>query len=99
MSKMPALSRSFQSVSLNVLSNSVFCGAGVEALKSGSAMRIFSTPRPVPVLIQSCAEALIQAQRTKVSRRKAIAANRFIRGMKCIVLRQDVFLKEQLCIV
>src|SRR5450432_1498874 len=56
---MPALSRSFHSVSLKVLSRSAFRGSGFEALKSGTAMRTFSTPRPVPVLIQSCAWATV----------------------------------------
>ena len=34
---------------------SILARPGVDALKSGTAMRTFSTPSPVPVLIQSCA--------------------------------------------
>ena len=61
---MPALSRSLKSVSLKVLSRSVFLGSCVAGLKSEAARRIFSTPRPVPVRIQSCAEAV--AARIKI---------------------------------
>src|SRR5215467_635777 len=50
MSKIPALSRSFQSVSLNVLARSALSAA----LKSVTARRTLSTPSPVPVRIQSC---------------------------------------------
>src|SRR5579863_199983 len=57
MSKMPALSRSFHSVSLKTLRRSVFLTSAVEGLKSGTAIRTFSTPKPVPVRIQSCARA------------------------------------------
>src|SRR4051794_2753957 len=52
MSKMPALSRSFHSVSLKVLPRSALL-----ALNSGTARRTLSTPSPVPVRIQSCANA------------------------------------------
>src|SRR5882724_8391350 len=54
MSKMPALSKSFQSVSLKTFNRSGLFGSCVEALKSGTANRTFSTPSPVPVRIQSC---------------------------------------------
>src|SRR5438105_4843365 len=50
---MPALSRSFHSVSLNVLSSSDERGSDDVVLKSGAASRTLSTPRPVPVRIQS----------------------------------------------
>jgi hypothetical protein len=50
---MPELSRSFQNVSLKTLSSTVFCASLVEGLNSGTASRTFSTPSPVPVLIQS----------------------------------------------
>src|SRR5256885_14069762 len=52
MSKMPALSRSFHSVSLKVCDKS----AALD-LNSGTAKRTLSTPSPVPVRIQSCAAA------------------------------------------
>src|SRR5215469_8954029 len=54
---MPALSRSFQSVSLNAFNSSAFLESCVAALKSGTAMRTFSTPSPVPVRIQSWEKA------------------------------------------
>src|SRR6266568_1928026 len=56
MSKMPALSRSFQRVSLNVLPRSALLD-----LNSGTARRTLSTPRPVPVRIQSWAKLGIAA--------------------------------------
>ena len=51
---MPQYSRSLQSTSWKVFSS----GGGAGALRpnSGTARRTFETPRPVPVLNQSCAD-------------------------------------------
>src|SRR6266581_2152627 len=77
MSKMPALFRSFHRTSLNVLSSSVFLGSWFEALKSGTAMRIFSTPRPVPVLIQSWAgDVVVTASKTTKAEKKNLKPQR-----------------------
>src|SRR5688572_6812631 len=51
---MPTLSRSFHSVSLNTLSIAGVLPSADVALKSGTAKRTRSTPRLVPVRIQSC---------------------------------------------
>src|SRR5438105_8919007 len=73
MSKMPAWSRSLHSVSLKVLASAA--DSGLAALKSGTASRTFSTPRPVPVRIQSWAAAGAASKKsitqrfTKVARR------------------------------
>src|SRR4051794_22417578 len=75
MSKIPAWSRSFHSTWLNVLSSCADC-VSPEALKSGTAMRIFSTPSPVPVLIQSWAAEGKEA--TSRTNRAMENAGRFI---------------------
>src|SRR5260370_540724 len=61
---MPALSRSLNRVSLKVLSRSAFFASWVEGLKSEAASRTFSTPRPVPVRIQSWAELVADSTRS-----------------------------------
>src|SRR5947209_18838268 len=93
---MPALSRSFQSVSLNPLSNSPFRGSWLEALKSGTAMRILSTPSPVPVLIQSWAGALIAAKTATSKNTEILRTMGRIEGM---VVRLNSVLKQHLCII
>src|SRR5882762_10057745 len=52
-SKMPAFSRSASRVSLKDVSRAALRGSLVEGLKLAAARRIFSTPKPVPVGIQS----------------------------------------------
>jgi hypothetical protein len=58
-------------VSLKVFSRSAFLASAVEDLKSAAARRTRSTPRPVPVRIQSCAElvATEKQQRQRESKR------------------------------
>src|SRR5258706_459340 len=73
MSKMPAWSRSLQSVSLKTLSSAAV--SGEVALKSGTARRTRSTPRPVPVRIQSCWGAA--ANRAMAGTTRASAARRY----------------------
>src|SRR5580700_6392048 len=76
MSKMPAACRSFQRVVLKVVASLLESGSLAAGLKSGTAIRIFSTPRPVPVRIQSCGGAPTAAMARKAMR--MIAASRFI---------------------
>src|SRR6266403_911152 len=78
MSKMPALSRSFHSVSLNVFRRFALFGSCVLGLKSEAARRTFSTPRPVPVRIQSCAE---QGSANKMARKNNGARKRPLRPL------------------
>src|SRR5271167_1692041 len=57
MSKMPALARSFHSTSSKTCCSGALEASAVATLKSGTASRIFSTPSPVPVRIQSWEKA------------------------------------------
>src|ERR1700693_6270114 len=68
----PELSRSFQKVSLKVLSSASFCGSLLEGLKSGTARRTFSTPSPEPVRTQSCAKDV--ERKTKSEQARIISA-------------------------
>src|SRR6185312_14941238 len=68
---MPEYSRSFQRTLWNVLSN--FAASG-EVARSGAATRAFETPRPVPVLNQSCASAGYAANRTPTAIKHVINA-------------------------
>src|SRR5205814_248960 len=81
---MPALFRSFQSVSLKVRSNSLSRGSWLDALKSGTAMRILSTPSPVPVLIQSWAPDGMAIIRTHAVRNAAAILLIRNAGFKCV---------------
>src|SRR5208282_3365123 len=66
--------RSPQKVSLKVLSSASFCGSLLEGLKSGTARRTFSTPRPEPVRTQSWAkdkDVGDKKEQTRISRLKA----------------------------
>src|SRR5205085_9024548 len=56
---MTALSRSFHRVSLKIFSSSGVLASLPAALKSGTASLTRSTPRPVPVRIQSWAQRLM----------------------------------------
>src|SRR5580692_10561649 len=73
-SKMPAFCRSFCNVVLKVVARLLVPESVVICLKSAAASRIFSTPSPVPVRIQSCAESPSVASHTS----EIIATNRFM---------------------
>src|SRR5271165_5736255 len=75
MSKIPANCRSFQRVVLNVEARLWVWGSLATSLKSGAARRIFSTPRPVPVRIQSWAYRVEEKRRESA---KQIAVNRLV---------------------
>src|SRR5271169_4317552 len=82
MSKIPANCRSFHRVVLKVAARPCVPGSLVTSEKSGAARRIFSTPSPVPVRIQSWAKRLKELSSNSA---KKIAVNRlvisnFIRG-------------------
>src|ERR1039457_7258197 len=57
MSKIPAVCKSFHSVTLKIADKFCVPVSVVTSLKSGTAKRTFSTPSPVPVRIQSWADA------------------------------------------
>src|SRR5438445_12796550 len=90
MSKMPALSRSFHKVSLNVFCRELALAAEAVSLKSAAARRTFSTPKPVPVRIQSvCAHVAgnNRANARMIERREII----FIReGASFLVIEPEL---------
>src|SRR5271166_1003708 len=75
MSKIPANCRSFQRVVLNVEARACVAASLDTSLKSGAARRIFSTPSPVPVRIQSWAKMLEEVSNNNA---KEIAVNRLV---------------------
>src|SRR6516225_904344 len=77
MSKIPADCRSFHRVTLKAVVSRLVSASFPAALKSGTARRIFSTPKPVPVRIQSCDERVALKAQTRIARRMVIA-DRFI---------------------
>src|ERR1700686_2409473 len=78
----PELSRSFQEVSLKVLSRASFWGSLLEGLKSGTARRTFSTPSPEPVRTQSWAKDV--ERKSEPSRSSsAIAPGRRVPDVHC----------------
>src|SRR5438874_3556334 len=60
---MPALLRSLNRTSLKFRSSSALAASVDEDLKSGTAILTFSTPRPVPVRIQSCCAESCRARK------------------------------------
>ena len=65
-----ALSRSFHSVSLKVLSNSVFCGCCAGSFEIGAPQcGFFCTAKPTPPLTQSWAEDSVNAEDSNTTAR------------------------------
>src|SRR5450432_1529421 len=68
MSKMPAFSRSDSRVSLKEVRRAALRGSLVESLKLAAARRTFSTPRPVPVRIQSVWAGAVEVKAKSATR-------------------------------
>ena len=69
-SKMPALSRSFQRTWLNSCVRLTSCWSTDLGGKSGTASLIFGAPRLMPVLIQSCWLRAVREDRREAHRHR-----------------------------
>src|SRR5262249_24110117 len=88
MSKIPAFSRSLASVSLKIFKNSAVFGSLPAGLNSATARRTRSTPRLVPVRIQSCWAANNGAEIVKQHKRAKSARLLFTKFL-CVLCVED----------